>query len=200
MRSKLLAVVFAGLMVAGCSDTEPLALDFEEALAAELVSAVDQEQPGGIVRRMVQGVREHGGAEAQRMLRRARTFLDSARIARESGDHEAARNYSTRSYHMLLGAIVLTYPHAPGRIGAMVDAMQRLMRERLGDREAPRIRRVLRHVADLRARADATRRPAVALSLNLTALHVLHRLVEYVRNGTDGAEAAARETFGTTAG
>ncbi len=36
----------------------------------------------------------------------------------------------------------------------------------------------------------------VALGLDLTALNVLHRLVHHVRDGTDGAEDAAREAFG----
>lgn len=206
MRTRLMAAAVACLAVAGCSDTGPLAVDDEELLAAELVALVEETGeardggPGALLQRMVRAVRENGDADARRMLRQARVLRDLARIARQAGDEEAARAYATRSYHTLLGAIVLTYPNAPARVGGMVDGMLSRMRERLGDREAPRIRRVLRYAWALRERADAAERPAVALGLNLTAFDVLHRLVEYLRNGPEGAEAAAQEALGGLAG
>ncbi len=213
---RLAAITLTGLLLAGCSDqpdtVAPEAADLEAAseleLAASLTSEVAQATrsdggPENLVRRLIQGVRENGDDLAHRMLRQSAVLRDSARAALEAGNEEEARRLGRQSYGLLLGAIVRTFPNSPARVGHIVDDILAHMRARLGDREAPRIRKVLRHAAELRTRAnealDAGRRNA-ALGTNLTALRLLQRLVHHVTNGTDDAEDSAQEAFGDLSG
>jgi uncharacterized membrane protein len=62
-----------------------------------------------------------------------------------------------------------------------VDNVVERIEARLGDREAPRIRRILAHVTELRAEAEAVDDPVTQLAINLRCVQILHRLVHHIR-------------------
>jgi hypothetical protein len=75
-----------------------------------------------------------------------------------------------------------------------VDQIVTQIEQRLGDREAPRIRAILAHVKDLRAQADAALAggdTVTALALNLRGMQILHRLVEHVRDRHEDHDGVA---------
>ncbi|MFQ5703330.1 MAG: hypothetical protein ACE5HT_04835 [Gemmatimonadales bacterium] len=207
---KIAAITLTGLVLAACGDqprttlpNEPDAvteLELAANLASEVMRATEADGgPESLVRHLIQGVRAKGDDQAHRMLRIAATLRDSARVALEAGDRQAARRFEHMSYGMVLGAIVRTFPNSPARVGNIVDNVLGHMRQKLGDREAPRIRKILRHVAGLRGRANEALdagRNNVALGTNLTALRILQRLVHHVKDGLDDAEDDAQATFG----
>jgi hypothetical protein len=126
--------------------------------------------------------------EARALMEKSRAYRDSAQQAFDAGDREAARRYHHLAFRAMLGAVIEVFPNAPARTGAAVDEAVARITERLGTREAPRIRAVLMHVRDLRNQADfalANGDPVLALAINLRAMHILHRLVEHLRDGMD---------------
>ncbi len=194
-----IGIALAGFVLAGCDQSGPLAPAEEEglalSLAAEADHTFDREEVGlaHLVQRLVRAVEEHGDATAVALLEDARALRVEARTARDEGDLDRARALARESYDKLLQAIVHTFPDAPARVGQVVDRVRARIEQRLGDRDAPRIRGVLAHVAELRELADAALdegRSAEALALNLRAVRVLVRLVYHLRHGLDEGEPA----------
>lgn len=183
--------VAAALLVAlvGCSDA-PLDPAAERDLAASLsqegsqVMEAQQATPGGWIARVVRAVRNNGDSTALQQLDDARVLRDQARAAHEAGDDEAARALMEQAKTLLFTAIVRTFPNAPTRTGDAVDAAVDRITERLGDREAPRIRRVLSEVAQLRVDADvalADGDAVGALALNFQAARMLQRMIHFLQ-------------------
>lgn len=153
--------------------------------------------------RLLDTLRTTDDPEALAFLEQAREYREQARQAREAGDFEAAREFLRLSFRALLSAVIEIYPNAPARTGAAVDEAVARIERFLGDREAPRIRRVLIHVRELRNRADramAAGDPVTALAINLRAMHILHRLVHHLRDGMDHDREADREMHDDTDG
>lgn len=198
MRQRLAGVLLAGLTVTGCSEspTAPLR-DSAEIAAALQVQSVSQQVAAtttataeGWIGRLLDTLRPTDDPEALALLAQARTYREAARQAREAGRLEEARDYARRAFHAVLGAVIEIYPNSPARTGAAVDNALGRIEARLGTVEAPRVRRVLVHVRELRNAADRAlaRGDAVtALALNLRSMQILHRLVRHIRNRTDGA-------------
>ena len=140
------------------------------------------------ISRLLDTLRTTDDPEALAFVAQARAYRDSARAAYEAGELEAARRYWHLSFRSLLSAVIEIYPNAPARTGAAVDEAIARIESFLGDREAPRIRRVLAHVRDLRNQADralANGDPVTALAINLRAMEILHRVVYHLREGMD---------------
>ena len=201
MHSRFLALAAIGALVLASCDTaqqlEPQpTLEDEVTLAADLAGesgeSMDSHRDGAepLVVRLIHGIRASGDERAIAMLQGAR---EAHAAAREEEDPDARRALLREAHRLLLGAILQVYPNAPDRIGRVVDEALRRIHARLGDREAPRIRRILRRVRHLRQRAESADGPMATLHFNLTAAHVLHRLVHHVRHGTDDAESASRD-------
>ncbi len=109
---------------------------------------------------------------------------DSAWAAVQRGDTAAARAFRRAAFRDVLSAVIELFPNAPERTGAAVDTAVARIERFLGDRDAPRIRRILAHIDTLRASADSALGAGdkvTALALNLRSLQILHRLVEHVR-------------------
>jgi hypothetical protein len=125
----------------------------------------------------------------------AKAYLDSARINRDSawaaferGDTTAARAFRTAAFRDVLSAVIALFPNAPQQTGAAVDTAVAKIDSLLGNRDAPRIRRLLAHVKVLRASADSALNAGdkvTALALNLRSMQILHRLVEHVEHAED---------------
>ncbi len=200
MRIRFLGFAALGaLAIASCDTSQQLGpeptLEEEEALAADLVresgESIDSHRDGAepLVVRLIHGILASGNERAIAMLHRARA---SRAAAQDEEDPEVRRQLLHEAHGLLLGAILQVYPNAPNRIGAVVDQALQRIHARLGDREAPRIRLILGRVRHLRERAESTDRPMARLHFNLTAAHVLHRLVHHVRHGTDDAVTASQ--------
>jgi len=102
---------------------------------------------------------------------------------------DAARRYFVAAHETLFDAVVIVLPNAYERTGAVVDTILARITERLGDRDAPRIRRVLGVIAQVRsdAQAAAATDEGHALALNLRALAMLQRLRDHLaRPGGQG--------------
>lgn len=193
------SIALTGLILAACDQSSTLAPADEEALALSLAAEAqqtldaDQVSLQRLVQRLIRAVRERGDETAQAMLDEARQLHLAARAAREEGDLETARRLAHQAYALVLEAIVLTFPEAPARVGAAVDKVSDRIESRLGDRDAPRIRRVLARVAELRELADRAldeERPVEALAINLRAARFLVRLVHHLRHGMHDGEPA----------
>lgn len=194
---KLKTMVALGLsaaLLAGCDNgaLEPLE---EESLALSLaadgveVMEGHNARPGNWVRRLVRAVHQQGDAAAQALLEEARAFREDARAAHEAGDTAQARTLMEQSKSSLFEAIVLTFPDAPERTGNGVDEAIGRITERLGDRDAPRIREILDAAIALRVEADAALAAGDAvgaLDLNFQATRLLTRMVHFVRGHRDG--------------
>ncbi len=149
--------------------------------------------------RLLDTLRTTDDPEAQALVQQAREYRELAHRAREAGEYEAAREYLHLAFRSLLAAVIEIYPNAPARTGAAVDEAVARIELHLGDREAPRIRRVLTHVRELRTQADralAEGDAVTALAVNLRALHILHRLVHHLRDGMDHDGDADRDMDG----
>ncbi len=135
----------------------------------------------GWMGRLLAALRGTDDPEARAFLEQARAYHDSAAAARGAGDYEAARSYHRLGFRAVLSAVIEVFPNSPTRTGELVDAAVARIETRLGDREAPRIRRILAHVKELRAEAGAVDDPVTQLALNLRCVQILHRLVHHVR-------------------
>jgi hypothetical protein len=96
---------------------------------------------------------------------------------------------------LVLQAVVLVYPNAAERIANVTRTGLERVRAALGDREAPRIRRVLDEIGALLRRSGAATsegRPAVALDFALRAAEMLERLVDHVRDGAGSGSGTTR--------
>lgn len=191
MKTSKLAALGLVALVAGACDSGTLDPLEEEALALSLsgdgieVMEGRQARPGNWVQRLIHGIREQGNEEALALLEQARTLRGEARDARAAGDETLFLSLMEESKQALFGAIILTFPEAPERTGSAVDAAIARITEKLGDRDAPRIRDVLASVIDLRVQAEAALAAGedlVALDLNFQASRMLTRMVYFIRN------------------
>jgi hypothetical protein len=192
MRKYIMAALATTLVAAACSQesTGP-GLDSELVLAqqAQVIAQDVAATSGGLhewwVRRLLDTLRTTDDPEALAFLEQARAYRDSARAAWEAGDTTAARAYARLAFRSVLSAVIEIFPNAPERTGLAVDQAIVRIERFLGGRDAPRIRRVLAHVKELRANADqafANGDKVTALALNLRGMQILHRLVEHIRD------------------
>ncbi len=183
---------------AGLVSSDEVALAQDAQLIAQEVGAATGATHDRWIARLLDTLRTTDNPEALRYLEQAREYRELARRAHEAGEFELAREYLRLSFRALLSAVVVIYPNAPERTGAAVDEAVARIEERLGDREAPRIRRVLAHVKELRAAADEAlatgefEGAVTALWLNLRSMHILHRLVHHLRDRMDHDREADR--------
>ena len=198
MKRSYLAGVALVALAAACSDTpagpsqNELVLAQDAQVIAQSVSS-SWDRPWGVnhlgwLRRLLDTLRTTDDPEAQAFLAQARAYRDSAFMALEAGDRMAAREFFHKSFIAILSAVVEVFPNAPARTGAAADEIIARIETRLGDAEAPRIRRVLAYVEGLRDQADAALAggaPVRALLLNLRSLDILHRLVYHLRDRMD---------------
>jgi len=167
--------------VAGPSASE-LVLAQESQLLVEREVSSTHDNYLGWLGRLLAELRNTDDPEARAFLEQARALREQAAAARAAGNFDEARRLYEEAFRAVLSAVIELHPDAPARTGALVDAAVARIKERLGDREAPRIRRILAHVEELRALAKAADSPVTALALNLRAIQILHRLVHHVRS------------------
>jgi hypothetical protein len=164
--------------------------DAELQLAASLGQEADSigrrngAPPGRLIHRFIEAVKTSGDSQALALLDLSRALADSGRAAREAGDRETARSHFQASFEALFDAVVIVLPGAYETARAIVDTILARVYERLGDQEAPRIRRVLEIVGGLHAEAGASAAEdeGHALALEVRALMMLQRLREQVQN------------------
>ncbi len=180
-------IAAAGLLLVACSDNPAGPANAELALAQEAQDLVSQDVATlrhdhfGWLARLLAALRTTEDPEALAFLDQARAYHDSAAAARRAGDFEAARNYYRLAFRAVLSAVIEVFPNAPQRTGELVDNAVARIETRIGDREAPRIRRILAHVKELRAEADAVDDPVTQLAINLRCVQILHRLVHHIQ-------------------
>ena len=193
MSRKLLAGLAAAALAACAPDTTaPSTSEVQFAMEASRI-AQDAGTASGIthdgwLRRLLDTLRTTDDPEARAFLQQMRAYLDSAHMAIGAGDREAARQYFHLAFFSFLSAVVEVFPNAPQRTGAVVDDILARIEERLGDREAPRIRAILAHVHELRDQADAALAngaPVRALAINLRAMFILNHLIDHLRDAQD---------------
>lgn len=193
MRRIMTAALAATVLAACAPDTAGPAAASDEmlfALQAESmareVAASTQTTYDDWLRRLFAALRETDDPEAQACLAEARDLRQQARAAYEAGDRALARELLRESFRKVLCAVVEVFPNAAERTGAAVDDVIARIEARLGDRDAPRVRRLLAHVVELRALAEAALAEGNeidALALNLRAIQILRRFVAHVRDG-----------------
>ncbi len=205
MRIRLAAVLAVGAIAAACSDdptgvsSAELALAQESQLIVESVADATGCTHEGWLRRLLERLRETDDPEAQAFLAQARELFAQAREARQAGDFEAARELAQQAFRAVLSAVLEVFPDAVTRTGAAVDEAITRIERHLGTREAPRIRRVIAHVRELRNAADAALAegdPVTALGLNLRGMQILYRLVNHLRDRHDHDRTAEGEMEG----
>ena len=186
---KRLGILTAATMVAlaACADptgvsNDELALAQQSQLLVEAEVSRTHDNYLGLLGRLLAELRNTDDPEARAFLDEARALHEQAAAARAAGNFEEARRLHEQAFRAVLSAVLELHPDAPARTGALVDDVIARIKARLGDREAPRIRRILAHVEELRADAKASDSPVTALALNLRAIQILHRLVHHVRD------------------
>jgi hypothetical protein len=190
---KIMTVALAALLAGACSKevtapaaTDELALAQEaEAIAANIATTTETRHEDWL-RRLFTALRNTDDPEAQACLAEARSLREQARDAFEAGDRELARQLLRDSFLKVLCAVVQVFPNAAERTGLAVDQAITRIEERLGDREAPRIRAILSHIKELRDEANAALaegNQVEALALNLRSIQILHRLVTHFGAG-----------------
>lgn len=212
MLRKIIPGLALAVLAAACSQdpagpgTQELQLAQEAQLIAQEIGTTSAVTYDRWFARLLEALRNTDNPEARAFLEQAREYRELARRAREAGEFEAAREYLRLSFRALLSAVVVVYPNAPARTGAAVDEAVERIELYLGDREAPRIRRVLAHIRELRSVADEAlatgefEGAVTALAINLRAMHILHRLVHHLRDGMDHDREADREMHDNTDG
>jgi len=201
MRRQLTAALAAVLVATACSQDDPTAVSSQELILAQQVEAIARDVATtteatheGWLRRLFAALRDTDDPEAQACLAEARALREQAREAYEAGDRELARQLLRQSFLKVLCAVVEVFPNAPERTGLAVDQAIVRIEQFLGGRDAPRIRRILAHVKELRAEADrafAAGDKVTALALNLRGIQILHRLVAHVRDAHRDHDAVA---------
>jgi hypothetical protein len=193
MHRRLIAVPVLALVAACSQDTagpaasEMVLAQQAQGIAQDLATTASVSHDGWI-RRLHEALRHTDDPQAQACLAEATELRHQARAAAEAGDRELARELLRAAFLKVLCAVVEVFPDAPERTAAVVDQIISRIEERLGDREAPRIRRVLAHVMELRDAADealAAGNQIEALALNVRALQILDRLVDHMRDAHD---------------
>jgi len=190
----------AMLVAAGCSQDPTGASNNELVLAqqAQLIAQDVATSTGanceGWWRRLRDTLSTTDDPEALAFLEQAAAYRDSARAALAGGDTTAARAYWRLAFRSVLSAVIEIFPNAPERTGLAVDQAIVRIEQFLGGRDAPRIRAILGHVKELRARADeafAAGDKVTALALNLRGMQILRRLVEHIRDAHRDHDAVA---------
>jgi len=189
---KHMTVALAAMIVAAACSQEPtgvssneLVLAQESQLIAQNVAASTGTNYEGWWRRLRDTLRTTDDPEARAFLDQAAAYRDSARAALVGGDTTGARAYWRLAFRSVLSAVIEIFPNAPERTGLAVDQAIVRIEQFLGGRDAPRIRAILGHVKELRARADeafASGDKVTALALNVRGIQILHRLVEHLRD------------------
>jgi hypothetical protein len=187
--------------LASACTTDPAAPLADELVLAQQAQSIAETEATtsrahyeGWLHRLLDALRTTDDPEALAFLEQARAYHAQARAAFAAGDYAAAREFHRLAFRAVVSAVIEIYPDAPARTGEAVDNVLARIDAFLGDREAPRIRRILAHVRELRAAALATDDPVTALILNVRALQILHGLVHHVRERIeDHDEVADRE-------
>ena len=200
MRRHMTVALAAMLVAAGCSQ-DPMGAANNELVLAEQAQLIAQDVAtstgadcAGWWQRLRDTLRTTDDPEARAFLDQAVAYRDSARTALEGGDTTAARAYWRLAFRSVLSAVIEIFPNAPERTGLAVDQAIVRIERFLGGRDAPRIRAILGHVKELRARADsafASGDKVTALALNLRGMQILHRLVEHIRDAHRDHDAVA---------
>lgn len=202
MRYRIAGALGLAILVVGCSEAptapagDELVLALEAQTIAQRTAATSGATHDGWIRRLLEALRTTDDPEAQACLAEARELRHQAREAAAAGDHERARALLRDAFRKVLCAVIEVFPNAPARTGAAVDEALARIDARLGDRDAPRLRRVLAHVRELRTGADralAAGDPVTALALNLRGLEILHELREHVRHARPGEHDGAAD-------
>ena len=191
--------MLAAVVLVGCGPDATTAVEEELLLARQAELIAQDEARDGVsyaswLARLFEALRTTEDPEALALLEQARSYREQARLAWEAGDVAAAREYHRLAFRAVLGAVLEVYPHAPARTGFAVDRALERIEAFLRDRPAPKIRRILRHVRDLRTEAAGALEagdPVTALALNLRGLHILHRLVYHVRDRIEDHDRVA---------
>ena len=200
MRRHMTVALAAMLVAAGCSQ-DPTGTSNNELVLAQQAQLIAQDVATstgadceGWWRRLRDTLRTTDDPEARAFLDQAAAYRDSARAALAGGDTTAARAYWRLAFRSVLSAVIEIFPNAPERTGLAVDAAIVRIERFLGGRDAPRIRAILAHVKELRARSDsafAAGDKVTALALNLRGMQILHRLVEHIRDAHRDHDAVA---------
>lgn len=204
-----IAIAAAGALAVVACNQDPTGVSTNEMMLAQSAQLVAQDVAASTrtsherwIGRLLDTLRTTDDPEARAFLEQARAYRDSARAALVAGNREAARNYARLGFRAVLGAVIELFPNAPERTGTAVDEAITRIENFLGDREAPRIRAILAHVEELRARANtalAAGDKVTALALNVRGMQILHRLVEHVRDRRmDHDDVADQEMESTT--
>jgi len=200
MRRKMTAALAAVLVATACSQ-DPISPQAEELILAQQAEAIARDVATtteatheGWLRRLFAALRNTDDPEAQACLAEARDLREQARAAFAAGNRELAQQLWRASFLKVLCAVIEVFPNAPERTGLAVDQTIVRIETFLGGRDAPRIRRVLAHVKELRAGADralAAGDVVTALALNLGGIQILHFLVARIRDVHRDHDAAA---------
>jgi len=191
MRKHMTAALTAMLVVAACNQdptgvaNNELVMAQQAQLIAQDVAASSGTTTEGWWQRLRDTLRTTDDSAARAFLDQAAAYRDSARAALAGGDTAGARAYWRLAFRSVLAAVIEIFPNAPERTGLAVDQAIVRIERFLGGRDAPRIRAILGHVKDLRARSDsafAAGDKVTALALNLRGMQILHRLVEHIRD------------------
>ena len=188
MKSQRLILLAVATLALACTGdpTAPLADELVLAQRAQSIAETEatasQAHYEGWLHRLVDALRTTDDPEARAFLEQARAYREQARAALGAGDFAAAREFYRLAFRAVVSAVIEIYPNAPARTGEVVDNILTRVDALLGDREAPRIRRVLAHVRELRTAATASADPVTALILNVRALQILQGLVHHVRD------------------
>ena len=195
-RIAVASAVLAVAVFAACSreariPTDEGALTGPEAsLAASLSGTADsiaQRERGTmdlIIQAFFNALRQSDDPGARALVEQSRALADSGRAAARLGDRETARRYFEAAHETLFDAVVLVLPNANLRLAASVDTIRARMLARLDTAAAPRIRRVLAFVAELRGRADAALAAGdagKALALNVRAVETLRMMHRHLQ-------------------
>jgi len=186
-------VIFAAF--AACSRESRVPTDAsvpgtESSLALSLAGSADSAARVGqsTLEFVLQAVRaalaQQDNPRARALLDQSRVLADSGRAAAQAGNRDAARRYFEAAHDLLFRAVVQVLPNVSHRIGAHVDTIRARMLVRLDTAAAPRIRRVLGFVADLRTRADAAAAAgdlARELGLNIRAMDTLRAMQQHLQ-------------------
>jgi hypothetical protein len=195
-RIAVASAVLAVAALAACSrearmPTDEGALTGREAsLAASLSGTADsiaqreRNTMGLIVQAFFNALRQSDNPGARALVEQSRALADSGRTAAQAGDRETARRYFEAAHETLFDAVVLVLPNANQRVAASVDTILARTLARLDTAAAPRIRRVLGFVAELRGWADAALAAGdagKALTLNVRAIETLRMMHRHLQ-------------------
>ena len=192
MMHRRTTLAIAVLVFAAACQHEPTANATDEVTLAQnaqiIADNVAASRTGGTnwegwVHRVIDTLRTTDDPIALAYLDSARLNRDSALAAFQRSDTAAVRAFLKAGFRDVLSAVIELFPNAPELTGAAVDTAVARIESFLGTRDAPRIRAILAHVKDLRARADsalAAGDKVTALALNVRAMQILHMLREHV--------------------